>query len=174
MTLDDVRDYERQMHEKTNIKVVNCHEQQEHSTTNPSSLDDIEIHDKASVCVFFIVSLLHYSSSYLIFEPKVSVNDVFTDSYNCTHSVHPLILSNTESKYAYLNCCLSKGYINSSLPEYPKGLINYLRKVRKHKWTLENAFVADRKYYLVLVFWVFYCDECFSGVPVDFIMALSS
>ncbi|XP_035516347.1 cytoplasmic phosphatidylinositol transfer protein 1-like isoform X2 [Morone saxatilis] len=48
MTLDDVRDYERQMHEKTNIKVVNCHEQQEHSTTNPSSLDDIEIHDKAS------------------------------------------------------------------------------------------------------------------------------
>ncbi|XP_019215561.1 cytoplasmic phosphatidylinositol transfer protein 1-like [Oreochromis niloticus] len=53
MTLDDVRDYERKMHEKTNIKV--CHEQQEHSTTNASSLDDIEIHDKASVCVFFIV-----------------------------------------------------------------------------------------------------------------------
>lgn len=52
MTLDDVRDYETQMHEKTNIKVVNCHEQQEHSTTKPSSLDDIEIHDKASVCAF--------------------------------------------------------------------------------------------------------------------------
>uniref|UniRef100_A0A671UKB0 Phosphatidylinositol transfer protein cytoplasmic 1 n=1 Tax=Sparus aurata TaxID=8175 RepID=A0A671UKB0_SPAAU len=62
MTLDDVRDYERQMHEKTNIKVVNCHEQQEHSTTNPS-LDDIEIHDKASVCVFFIVSSVHCPSS---------------------------------------------------------------------------------------------------------------
>ncbi|KAK5605778.1 Cytoplasmic phosphatidylinositol transfer protein 1 [Crenichthys baileyi] len=46
MTLDDVRDYERKMHEKTNIKV--CNEQQEHSTTNPSTLDDIEIHDKAS------------------------------------------------------------------------------------------------------------------------------
>lgn len=50
MTLDDVRDYERQMHEKTNIKV--CHEQQEHSATNPPTLDDIEIHDKASVCLF--------------------------------------------------------------------------------------------------------------------------
>lgn len=59
MTLDDVRDYETQMHEKTNIKVVNCHEQQEHSTTKPSSLDEIEIHDKASVCAFFIVSLIH-------------------------------------------------------------------------------------------------------------------
>ncbi|KAF3687458.1 Cytoplasmic phosphatidylinositol transfer protein 1 Mammalian rdgB -like protein beta [Channa argus] len=47
MTLDDVRDYETQMHEKTNIKV--CHEQQEQSTTNPSSLDDIEIHDKANM-----------------------------------------------------------------------------------------------------------------------------
>lgn len=52
MTLDDVRDYERNMHEKTNIKVVNYHEQQEHSTPKPSSLDDIEIHDKASVCPF--------------------------------------------------------------------------------------------------------------------------
>lgn len=50
MTLDDVRDYERQMHEKTNIKV--CDEQQEHSATNPPTLDDIEIHDKASVCLF--------------------------------------------------------------------------------------------------------------------------
>ncbi|XP_036395842.1 cytoplasmic phosphatidylinositol transfer protein 1 isoform X2 [Megalops cyprinoides] len=45
MTLDDVREYEKQMHEKTNIKV--CHDQQEHST-NSSSLDEIEIHDKAS------------------------------------------------------------------------------------------------------------------------------
>lgn len=52
MTLDDVRDYERNMHEKTNIKVVNYHEQQEHSTSKPSSLDDIEIHDKPSVCPF--------------------------------------------------------------------------------------------------------------------------
>lgn len=50
MTLDDVRDFERQMHEKTNIKVVNCHEQPEHSTTTTSSLDDIEIHEPASVC----------------------------------------------------------------------------------------------------------------------------
>lgn len=50
MTLDDVRNYERKMHEKTNIKV--CHEQQEHSTTNPSALDDIEIHEAASVCLF--------------------------------------------------------------------------------------------------------------------------
>ncbi|KAJ8363549.1 hypothetical protein SKAU_G00123800 [Synaphobranchus kaupii] len=45
MTLDDVREYEKQMHEQTNIKV--CHDQQEHST-NSSSLDEIEIHDKAS------------------------------------------------------------------------------------------------------------------------------
>uniref|UniRef100_A0A665V210 Cytoplasmic phosphatidylinositol transfer protein 1 n=1 Tax=Echeneis naucrates TaxID=173247 RepID=A0A665V210_ECHNA len=48
MTLDDVRHYERNMHEKTNIKV--CNEQQEHSTTNPSPLDDIEIHDKLRIC----------------------------------------------------------------------------------------------------------------------------
>ncbi|KAG7491671.1 hypothetical protein MATL_G00006140 [Megalops atlanticus] len=46
MTLDDVREYEKQMHEKTNIKV--CHDQQEHST-NSSSLDEIEIHDKANM-----------------------------------------------------------------------------------------------------------------------------
>lgn len=46
MTWDDVRDYEKQMHEKTNIRV--CLEQQEHSTTNSPSLDEIEIHDKAS------------------------------------------------------------------------------------------------------------------------------
>uniref|UniRef100_A0A8C7YWK2 Cytoplasmic phosphatidylinositol transfer protein 1 n=1 Tax=Oryzias sinensis TaxID=183150 RepID=A0A8C7YWK2_9TELE len=65
MTLDDVRDYERQMHEKTNIKV--CDEQQEHSATNPPTLDDIEIHDKASVCLFhcfapfFIPLQLHVS-----------------------------------------------------------------------------------------------------------------
>ncbi|XP_023675573.1 cytoplasmic phosphatidylinositol transfer protein 1 isoform X2 [Paramormyrops kingsleyae] len=45
MTLDDVREYEKQMHEKTNIKV--CHDQQEHSTNSPS-LDEIEIHAKAS------------------------------------------------------------------------------------------------------------------------------
>ncbi|KAG5278871.1 hypothetical protein AALO_G00103640 [Alosa alosa] len=47
MTLDDVRDYEKQMHEKTNIKV--CLEQQEQSTNSPPSPDGIEIHDKASV-----------------------------------------------------------------------------------------------------------------------------
>ncbi|MFT7804136.1 cytoplasmic phosphatidylinositol transfer protein 1 isoform X4 [Arapaima gigas] len=46
MTLDDVREYEKQMHEKTNIKV--CHDQQDHSTNLPS-LDEIQIHDKASV-----------------------------------------------------------------------------------------------------------------------------
>lgn len=64
MTLDDVRNYERKMHEKTNIKV--CHEQQEHSPTDPPALDDIEIHEAASVCVFFFV-LSHCLSSLIFF-----------------------------------------------------------------------------------------------------------
>lgn len=63
MSLEDVRDYERQMHEQTNSKVVNCHEQQEHSTAKPSSLDDIEIHDKASVCAFSL--FLHFIAFFL-------------------------------------------------------------------------------------------------------------
>lgn len=67
MTLDDVRDYERNMHEKTNIKVVNYHEQEEHSTSTPSPLDDIEIHDKPSVCPF------SFNSTQFIF--LVFVND---------------------------------------------------------------------------------------------------
>ncbi|KAJ8002113.1 hypothetical protein DPEC_G00176430 [Dallia pectoralis] len=46
MNLDDVREYEKNMHEQTNIKV--CHEQQENSTKTPSR-DGIEILDKASV-----------------------------------------------------------------------------------------------------------------------------
>ncbi|MBN3314282.1 PITC1 protein, partial [Atractosteus spatula] len=54
MTLDDVREYEKQMHEKTNIKV--CHEQQQHST---NSLDEIESHDKASVCFLFVFTLTY-------------------------------------------------------------------------------------------------------------------
>lgn len=62
MTLDDVRDYERQMHEKTNIKVWD--EQQEQSA-NPSSVDGIEIHDRESVCVFSLfLSINHSSVSY--------------------------------------------------------------------------------------------------------------
>uniref|UniRef100_A0A4W5MZC1 Phosphatidylinositol transfer protein cytoplasmic 1 n=1 Tax=Hucho hucho TaxID=62062 RepID=A0A4W5MZC1_9TELE len=57
MNLDDVREYEKSMHEQTNIKV--CHEQQEHSTSSPS-LDDIEIHDKVNVCVVsFPLVLFH-------------------------------------------------------------------------------------------------------------------
>lgn len=63
MSLDDVRDYERHMHEQTNSKVVDCHEQQEHSTATPSSLDDIEIHDKASVCAFSL--FLHFIAFFL-------------------------------------------------------------------------------------------------------------
>lgn len=71
MTLDDVRDYERNMHEKTNIKVVNYHEQREHSTPKPSPLDDIEIHDKASVCPFSLS--LHFNHICLVFVNDVSV-----------------------------------------------------------------------------------------------------
>lgn len=71
MTLDDVRDYERNMHEKTNIKVVNYHEQQENSTSKPSSLDDIEIHDKASVCPFSLSLSSHFIC--LVFVNEVSV-----------------------------------------------------------------------------------------------------
>uniref|UniRef100_A0A8C9RAF7 Cytoplasmic phosphatidylinositol transfer protein 1 n=1 Tax=Scleropages formosus TaxID=113540 RepID=A0A8C9RAF7_SCLFO len=59
MTLDDVREYEKQMHEKTNIKV--CHDQQEHSTNSPS-LDEIQIHDKASVCVSFCLRFMYDGS----------------------------------------------------------------------------------------------------------------
>lgn len=84
MTLDDVRDYERNMHEKTNIKVVNYHEQQEHSTSKPSSLDDIEIHDKPSVCPFSL-SLFHHISFFWCLWMKYRVR------------IHPLILSHTET-----------------------------------------------------------------------------
>uniref|UniRef100_A0A3B3ZDM0 Cytoplasmic phosphatidylinositol transfer protein 1 n=1 Tax=Periophthalmus magnuspinnatus TaxID=409849 RepID=A0A3B3ZDM0_9GOBI len=73
MTLDDVRDYERQMHEKTNIKV--CLEQPEHSTTNSPSLDEIQIHDKASVC-HFILSFCHYII-FLISNFKIDEDSVF-------------------------------------------------------------------------------------------------
>lgn len=44
MTLDDVRDYEKNMHEKTNIKVCNQHS---------SPVDEIESHAKGSVCSAF-------------------------------------------------------------------------------------------------------------------------
>lgn len=84
MTLDDVRDYERNMHEKTNIKVVNYHEQQEHSTSKPSSLGDIEIHDKPSVCPFSL-SLFHHISFFWCLWMKYRVR------------IHPLILSHTET-----------------------------------------------------------------------------
>ncbi|KAA8595037.1 hypothetical protein FQN60_012172 [Etheostoma spectabile] len=80
MTLDDVRDYESQMHEKTNIKV--CHEQQVHSTTNPSSLDDIEIHDKASVYMTmdevreFERTIQEATNQKIgIFPPSISISD---------------------------------------------------------------------------------------------------
>lgn len=43
MTMDDVREYEKNMHEKTNIKVCNQHS---------STVDEIESHAKARVCPF--------------------------------------------------------------------------------------------------------------------------
>lgn len=43
MTMDDVREYEKNMHEKTNIKVCNQHS---------STVDEIENHAKARVCQF--------------------------------------------------------------------------------------------------------------------------
>lgn len=43
MTMDDVREYEKNMHEKTNIKVCNQHS---------STVDEIESHAKARVCSF--------------------------------------------------------------------------------------------------------------------------
>uniref|UniRef100_A0A8C3M0F8 Cytoplasmic phosphatidylinositol transfer protein 1 n=1 Tax=Chrysolophus pictus TaxID=9089 RepID=A0A8C3M0F8_CHRPC len=43
MTMDDVREYEKNMHEKTNIKVCNQHS---------STVDEIESHAKARVCQF--------------------------------------------------------------------------------------------------------------------------
>lgn len=59
MALDDVREYEKQMHEKTNIKV--CHEQQEHSTNSSPSLDGLGILDKVSVCVDFFLNIFFLS-----------------------------------------------------------------------------------------------------------------
>uniref|UniRef100_A0A2D4HRY5 Uncharacterized protein n=1 Tax=Micrurus lemniscatus lemniscatus TaxID=129467 RepID=A0A2D4HRY5_MICLE len=44
MTFEDVRDYEKNMHEKTNIKVCNQHS---------SPVDEIENHAKGSVCSAF-------------------------------------------------------------------------------------------------------------------------
>uniref|UniRef100_F7FY46 Cytoplasmic phosphatidylinositol transfer protein 1 n=1 Tax=Monodelphis domestica TaxID=13616 RepID=F7FY46_MONDO len=44
MTMDDVREYEKNMHEQTNIKVCNQHS---------STVDDINSLDKTSVCRFF-------------------------------------------------------------------------------------------------------------------------
>ncbi|XP_054077166.1 cytoplasmic phosphatidylinositol transfer protein 1 isoform X1 [Rissa tridactyla] len=43
MTMDDVREYEKNMHEKTNIKVCNQHS---------STVDEIESHAQARVCQF--------------------------------------------------------------------------------------------------------------------------
>ncbi|XP_066515384.1 cytoplasmic phosphatidylinositol transfer protein 1-like [Hoplias malabaricus] len=56
MSLEDVRQYETQMHEKTNIKV--CHEQQEHSTNPSPSLGGLTNHDNVSVCVHFFLKHL--------------------------------------------------------------------------------------------------------------------
>lgn len=67
MALDDVREYEKQMHEQTNIKV--CNGQQEHSTNSSPSLDGLGILDKVSVCVdFFLIS----SSSFFYRGPLFS------------------------------------------------------------------------------------------------------
>lgn len=93
MTLDDVRDYERKMHEKTNIKV--CNEEQEHSTTNPSAQDDIEVHDKASVCVFFIVSFLHQPSSVSYLNHWWLTTEGAAVAYNYLHLTHSVKLCKT-------------------------------------------------------------------------------
>lgn len=139
MTLDDVRNYERQMHEKTNIKV--CHEQQEHSTTNPSSLDDIEIHDKASVCVFFIVSLLPRPSSisylnHLRLWMKLSQLHI-----QYIHSFCPTL----SQKIAYMNCCICRDCKN----KFPKGLQKYLGN-RKQQMNTRNL---NTQILLVFGFW---------------------
>lgn len=136
MTLDDVRDYERQMHEKTNIKVVNCHEQQEHSTTNPS-LDDIEIHDKASVCVFFIVSSVHCPSSVSYLNHCCLWMNF--SQLHITFQIHPLILSYIESNDAHMNCWTCEEYIRWYMLKFPKGLDRYLGNLKRHKWTLETC-----------------------------------
>lgn len=44
MTMEEVREYERNMHEKTNIKVCNQHS---------STVNEIESHAKESVCSVF-------------------------------------------------------------------------------------------------------------------------
>lgn len=46
MTMDDVREYEKNMHEKTNIKVCNQHS---------STVDEIESHATARVCPFLSI-----------------------------------------------------------------------------------------------------------------------
>ncbi|KAI5108825.1 cytoplasmic phosphatidylinositol transfer protein 1 isoform X1 [Silurus meridionalis] len=70
MDLEDVREYENQMHEKTNIKV--CLEQQEHSTNSSPSLDGLKILDKVSCDVLEVVSKSSetLSVSFLEFPPS--------------------------------------------------------------------------------------------------------
>lgn len=57
MTMDDVREYEKNMHEKTNIKVCNQHS---------STVDEIESHAKARVCQF----LKHIAHPQLIYAQR--------------------------------------------------------------------------------------------------------
>uniref|UniRef100_A0A8C3RYQ1 Cytoplasmic phosphatidylinositol transfer protein 1 n=1 Tax=Chelydra serpentina TaxID=8475 RepID=A0A8C3RYQ1_CHESE len=58
MTMDDVREFEKNMHEKTNIKVCNQHS---------STVDEIESHAKSSVCSF----LKHIAHSRLMCTHKI-------------------------------------------------------------------------------------------------------
>ncbi|XP_072793073.1 cytoplasmic phosphatidylinositol transfer protein 1 isoform X3 [Taeniopygia guttata] len=63
MTMDDVREYEKNMHEKTNIKVCNQHS---------SSVDEIESHAKARVTLMS-PSLISYQQCGKYFQKCVTV-----------------------------------------------------------------------------------------------------
>lgn len=63
MALEDVREYEKQMHEKTNIKV--CLEEQERSSNSSPSLDGLGILDKVSVRVDFFWNIFFLSEIHL-------------------------------------------------------------------------------------------------------------
>lgn len=148
MTLDDVREYERQMHEKTNIKV--CHEQQEHSTTNPSSLD-IEIHDKASVCVFslFLTPLPLLSPIWTI--KWLTLEADHSCSFNSPHIHSPCPV---QSETMYMKDLLLKSYstMKNILPQKVQTAVFYVKiAVYLKSWWYKMYLEITKEDYLHIV-----------------------
>ncbi|XP_017548489.1 cytoplasmic phosphatidylinositol transfer protein 1-like isoform X2 [Pygocentrus nattereri] len=99
MTLEDVREYERQMHEKTNIKV--CHDQQEHSTSSSPSLDGLGNLDKVSVCVDFFLNILYLSEmdGFLLFT-SIRSGTLRSHSFVNCPNIQPPSMAVTSTQYS--------------------------------------------------------------------------